>query len=68
MPISSLLDPQTGMVKSADRLKQIFDEAGVNYDAPAITSCGSGVTACGLILGLAMTGKTDISLYDGSWS
>ena len=68
VPISSLLDPETGMVKSADRLKQIFDEAGVNYDAPAITSCGSGVTACGLILGLAMTGKTDISLYDGSWS
>ena len=68
VPISSLLDPDTGMVKSADRLKQIFDEAGVDYDAPAITSCGSGVTACGLILGLAITGKTDISLYDGSWS
>jgi len=68
VPLSDLLDPETGMVKPADTLKQIFDKAGVNYDAPAITSCGSGVTACGLILGLALTGKNDVSLYDGSWS
>ena len=68
VPISSLLDPETNKVKPKDSLKQIFDQAGIDYDSPAITSCGSGVTACGLIFGLAITGKTDISLYDGSWS
>ena len=68
VPISSLLDPETGKVKPKDTLKQIFDAAGVAYDRPAITSCGSGITACGLIFALAITGKTDISLYDGSWS
>ena len=37
-------------------------------DKPAVTTCGSGVTAAGLTLALAILGKTDIRLYDGSWS
>ena len=35
---------------------------------PAITTCGSGVTAAILFLALTRLGKTDLSLYDGSWS
>jgi len=35
---------------------------------PAVTTCGSGVTAAGLTLALAILGKTDIRLFDGSWS
>ena len=34
----------------------------------AITTCGSGVTAAVLNLGLELIGKTDHSLYDGSWT
>ena len=37
-------------------------------ERPAVTTCGSGVTAAGLTLALAVLGKTDIRLYDGSWS
>lgn len=35
---------------------------------PAITTCGSGVTAAILSLAMERLGKVDHSLYDGSWS
>ena len=55
-------------MKSPDELRQVFLEAGVDLDKPVITSCGSGVTAAILSLGLTRMGKTDHSLYDGSWT
>lgn len=55
-------------MKSPDEMRQVFVEAGVDLDKPVITSCGSGVTAAILSLGLTRMGKTDHSLYDGSWS
>ena len=53
-------------MKSPDEMRQVFVEAGVDLDKPVITSCGSGVTAAILSLGLTRMGKTDHSLYDGS--
>ena len=35
---------------------------------PAIASCGTGVTACVLALALFRLGRTDVAVYDGSWS
>ncbi len=55
-------------MKSPDEMRQIFVEAGVDSDKPIITSCGSGVTAAILSLGLTRMGKTDRSLYDISWT
>ena len=42
--------------------------AGVDLDRPVITSCGSGVSAGILWLGLDALGKQPAGLYDGSWS
>ena len=55
-------------MKNPVEIRQIFQFAGVDFDKPAITTCGSGVTAAVLSLGLQRIGKTDHSLYDGSWS
>ena len=55
-------------MKSPDEMRQVFVEAGVDLDKPVITSCGSGVTAAILSLGLTRMGNTDHSLYDGSWT
>ena len=55
-------------MKNPVEIRQIFEAAGVNFNKPAITTCGSGVTAAVLSLGLERIGKTDHSLYDGSWS
>ena len=68
LPISNILDNITGKLKPADELSQLFTEAGLEMEQPAVTTCGSGVTAAGLTLALAVLGKTDIRLYDGSWS
>jgi thiosulfate/3-mercaptopyruvate sulfurtransferase len=63
----SLLN-RDGTMKDAAVIKGAFEDAGVNLDKPAITTCGSGVTAAVLSLGLSLIGKTDHALYDGSWT
>ncbi len=57
-----------GTMKPATALRTVFMDAGVDLRKPAITTCGSGVTAAILVLALERIGKTDYSLYDGSWS
>ena len=57
-----------GTMKDAAAIKSAFEGAGVDLDKPAITTCGSGVTAAILSLGLNLIGKTDHALYDGSWT
>jgi thiosulfate/3-mercaptopyruvate sulfurtransferase len=57
-----------GTLKSAPELRKVFEDAGVDLDKPAITSCGSGVTASVLYLALELLGHRDVAIYDGSWS
>ena len=67
VPFNQLLNDDKTM-KSPDQLKAAFEAAGVDLSRPAITTCGSGVTAAVLALALERIGKTDWSLYDGSWA
>ena len=64
---ASLLNAD-GTLKSADEIAAVFAAAGVDVAKPVITSCGSGVTAAILTLGLTLTGSRDHALYDGSWT
>ncbi|MDG1862316.1 MAG: 3-mercaptopyruvate sulfurtransferase [Yoonia sp.] len=57
-----------GTMKTKAEIKALMDAAGADLSKPVITSCGSGVTAAILCLALERIGKTDHSLYDGSWS
>lgn len=57
-----------GTMKSVAALTAIFTKAGVDLSKPAITTCGSGVTAGILALALSRMGKDDHAVYDGSWS
>ena len=43
-------------------------QAGVDGTRPVVTSCGSGVTACILTLGLRLAGLPEGAVYDGSWT
>lgn len=67
VPVTELIDKTSGKMHRPEALKQIFEKSGFDFNKPAITSCGSGVTAAGLTLALAELGKYDIALYDGSW-
>ena len=64
---ASLLKPD-GTMKAPEDIAAIFAAAGVDPSNPVITSCGSGVTAAILSLGLTLIGSHDHALYDGSWT
>jgi thiosulfate/3-mercaptopyruvate sulfurtransferase len=68
LPYQHLVDPATGTFLPADRLRAVFDAAGVDPRLPVTTTCGSGVTACILGFGLHLTGRDDWAVYDGSWT
>jgi thiosulfate/3-mercaptopyruvate sulfurtransferase len=59
---------ENGRLVSPDRIAQAFKKAGVDTNKPVITSCGSGLTAAILTLGLAELGKKPGRIYDGSWT
>lgn len=57
-----------GTMKDGTALRKAFEDAGVDLEKRIITTCGSGVTAAILMLGLERLGHKDAALYDGSWS
>ncbi len=67
LPFDRLHD-ENGELVEAEAVRAAFTEAGVDLDRPVVTTCGSGVTAAVLTLALAAIGKTDVTLYDGSWA
>lgn len=64
---ASLVKPD-GTMKAPDAIRATFEEAGLDLSRPVVTSCGSGVTAAILTLGLSLIGHRDHALYDGSWA
>jgi len=67
LPFTELIR-EDGTFLSRDELADAFKRAGVDLDRPVTTTCGSGVTAAILTLGLTILGARDLSLYDGSWA
>lgn len=63
---ATLLNPD-GTLKPEAELAKVFETAGIDITKPVVTSCGSGVTAAILSLGLTTLNARDHSLYDGSW-
>jgi thiosulfate/3-mercaptopyruvate sulfurtransferase len=64
---ASLLNAD-GTLKPPAEIEAVFKAAGVDVTKPIITSCGSGVTAAILTLGLTLIGARNHALYDGSWT
>jgi thiosulfate/3-mercaptopyruvate sulfurtransferase len=63
-----LIDPDTGLFRKNTELAQIIGLSGADTSKPIAVSCGSGVTACVVALGLHLTGRPDAAIYGGSWS
>lgn len=64
---ATLLAPD-GTLKPRADLEKVFAAAGINWREPAITTCGSGITASIVSLALAVLGQTNAAVYDGSWA
>ncbi len=68
LPFTELLDPKTQTMLPAKELCRRFEAAGIDMHRPVVTTCGSGVTAAVLALGLSIAGHKDVAVYDGSWA
>ena len=67
LPSSELLGPDL-LMKDRATLRAMFEAAGVTQEQPVVTTCGSGVTACALTLGMVLAGFPEPAVYDGSWT
>jgi thiosulfate/3-mercaptopyruvate sulfurtransferase len=67
LPFGELLNAD-GTMKDTAGLQAAFDAAGADLTKPVIASCGSGVTAAVICLGLERLGHDRHAIYDGSWS
>ena len=67
IPFATLLT-DAGTMKPVPDLMQVFESAGVDLSKPAITTCGSGITAAIISLALERIGHRNHALYDGSWA
>lgn len=65
LPFPQLLN--NGFLRTDDELREHFDKVCNDSQALAF-SCGSGVTACILALAATQLGKSNVSVYDGSWT
>lgn len=63
-----LIDEETGRFRPVADLDRAFRDRGIDPDRPVVATCGSGVSACHLALGLYLTGRRNVPVYDGSWA
>ena len=68
LPFTEFLDPESKTYISSEKINHLIKKLNIDLNQPITTTCGSGVTACALSLGLFLIGKTDVAVYDGSWS
>ncbi|WP_395673279.1 3-mercaptopyruvate sulfurtransferase [Inquilinus sp.] len=68
LPFGEMLDPATKTLLPPEQIAARFAAAGLPQSGPVTASCGSGITACVLALGLHRIGREDAAVYDGSWA
>ncbi|WP_100639932.1 sulfurtransferase [Marinobacter salexigens] len=66
LPFAQVLDDP--VFKSKEELKAIFADLVPPGRKQILFSCGSGVTACILLMAAVIAGYSDTVLYDGSWA
>ncbi|HKM61818.1 MAG TPA: 3-mercaptopyruvate sulfurtransferase [Acidisphaera sp.] len=67
LPYADLLTEAKTLRPSAE-LRARFAQAGVDGSRAVVTSCGSGVSATVLTLGMVLAGLPEGAVYDGSWT
>lgn len=66
LPYPEVLDGHC--FKTDKQLAALFSALLGNKSSTLVFSCGSGITACIILLSAVIAGYRDLILYDGSWS
>jgi thiosulfate/3-mercaptopyruvate sulfurtransferase len=67
LPFQELISPDQTL-RDPKELRALFASVGVDSGRPVVTTCGSGLSAAILTLGLHVAGLPEGALYDGSWT
>jgi thiosulfate/3-mercaptopyruvate sulfurtransferase len=70
VPAGSLVDPQTWMYQPIESLRDVLGRY-LEADTAPVFYCGGGISATVDIFAMALLGRDDVRLYDGSlteWS
>ncbi|HEX5963963.1 MAG TPA: 3-mercaptopyruvate sulfurtransferase [Gemmatimonadales bacterium] len=67
LPFTELVQPD-GTVLAPEELRRRLADAGIDASRPVVATCGSGTSACSLILSLHLIGHTQAAVYDGAWA
>ncbi len=67
LPYERLLDSATGEMLPDSALRKQIEQQGIDLEKPLIATCGSGVSACALLLAFSQIAEPDAKLFDGSW-
>jgi thiosulfate/3-mercaptopyruvate sulfurtransferase len=67
-PSSGVVDADGRFLPPVELARAFSRSLGAVHATDAITMCGSGVTACHLLLAMEHAGLTGARLYPGSWS
>ncbi len=66
-PFTRAIDPTTGLFRKTPDLKGELETLGAKEVETIICYCGSGISACTVLLALRLAGY-DSQLYEGGWS
>lgn len=66
LPFAKILDNHC--FKNSQQLTEIISTLVLNKNTEIVFTCGSGITACIIMLGARIAGYHNTVLYDGSWS
>jgi thiosulfate/3-mercaptopyruvate sulfurtransferase len=67
LPFTGLVRPD-GTMLPAQELRRRLVAAGIDFSRPVVATCGSGTSACALVLSLHLIGHTQTAVYDGAWA
>lgn len=68
LPYKTLSDEADFCLKPLAELGRLYRQTGIDIGRPVVTTCGTGVTASILALGLYLLGNESVAVYDGSWT
>jgi thiosulfate/3-mercaptopyruvate sulfurtransferase len=66
LPFTELVGPDGAMLPG-DELRRRMEAAGIDLARPIVATCGSGTSACALVLALDLLGLR-AAVYDGAWT